>query len=385
MTDNKPTFLNKLVDEYTSPLSVTSFYHLQKDPNISGKLYEILGVGKEHFTNIAIETLDILEREETIKADWLDFKWKLSAFYTIQDVFDVPLYNLKDEKSLFHQLYFYYESKYLLTETIMCGLNGFTASIGLLLRLFLEFNILQTYFYRKLRESQDYCVLENYFKNCFNPSWNTILSNSMPSDNFCKPIKKRLDVHLKGLSQSSAHPYQPVYSPKHSGSFLPKQTLERAFFFHRISMILEPVLWLYFVNFPMLLHPVDVQRKFGFNSPVGLFIDKQAGEIIKRSIPEKDYKHFLDYSMKTDEYRSLTEFYSSRKDMSEDDIIATWNEKSDGPLKSIRHGHCIQMVKMRGLKEIMALKLREELSHSIDKISEMLNYDKWKDYYRKVK
>ncbi len=338
------------------------------------------------FTNISIETLNILEGEKAFKAGWLDFKWKLSAFYTVQDVFDAPLYKLQDEKSLFHQWYFYYESKYLLIETIMCGLNGFTtASIDLLLRLFLEFNILQTYFYRKLKESQDYGLLENYFKNCFNPSWNTLLNQSMPPDNFCKPIKKRLDIHLKGLSESSAHPYQPVHSPKHSGSFLPEQTLERAFFFHQISMILEPVLWLYYVNFPMLLHPVDIQRKFGFNAPVGLFIDEQGGEIIKRSFSANDYKYFLDYSVKTNDYRDLMGFYTSKNDMTEEEIIATWNEKEDGSLKSIKHGHCIWMAKMRALKEGMALKLMKELPRSIDKIPDLLNYDSWKDYYKKVK
>lgn len=144
-------------------------------------------------------------------------------------------------------------------------------------------------------------------------------------------------------------------------------------------------MWLYYVNFPMLLHPVDIQRKFGFNAPVGLFIDEQGGEIIKRSFSANDYKYFLDYSVKTNDYRDLMGFYTSKNDMTEEEIIATWNEKEDGSLKSIKHGHCIWMAKMRALKEGMALKLMKELPRSIDKIPDLLNYDSWKDYYKKVK
>ena len=251
----------------------------------------------------------------------------------------------------------------------------------------MEFNLIQNYYYRNINNTRSYKMLENYYLKAINPNWNTIINKCMETNDFTKPIKKRLQMHLQGLSESSSHPYHPMLSPKLLGSFLPEPTVERIFFYAEIAMILEPILWLYYVNFPMLLSPVNIEAKYGFNLPLGLFIDEHGGQIIKRSLSDEDYNHFFKYSEEQEIVKSLMAFYNGRETLSEEAILKTWDTAKEGPLRNIIDGHCKQIAKMRILREAMSL--RREASKVSDTIAEKIirsfSYDKWRKSYKKWK
>jgi hypothetical protein len=395
MNDDKDSekhspFEEQLFEKAVEPFTMTSTYIFLKDVTSiksPGSLPFLLGIDKRAFSNRENDVLKLLEDEKHADTEkYVDFKWKILAFLTIQDIFDAPLFKGDDLKSLFQQWYFYYESKYVLTEMVLCGLNGFHGSMGLLLRLFLEFNIIQNYYYRNINDIQSYRILENYFSRTISPNWNTIINKCMEKNDFTKPIKRRLQLHLQGLSESSNHPYHPMFSPKLSGSFIPEPTLERLFFYCHIAMILEPILWLYYTNFPMLFHPVNIEAKFGFNGPVGLFIDEQGGQIIKRSLSNEDYNHFGEYSKNQEAVRSLMEFYNGRETLTEEEIHNTWDKEKE-PLKNIIEGHGKQMATMRGLRESMSFRTESSKLSDMqaERILNLFSYDKWRNAYKKWK
>ena len=108
----------------------------------------LLGLQSEHLSSNATRVLNLLEsddsKSETITFD--DFKWKVLAYLTIQDIFDLPLFKVESKETMekrFGQWYFYYEGKFALIELILCGLNGFYVANHALLRPFAEFNLLQ--------------------------------------------------------------------------------------------------------------------------------------------------------------------------------------------------------------------------------------------------
>src|SRR5690348_16740942 len=59
-------------------------------------LIDSLGINSELLSPIAQETLTALEskaqEEDTAQWAWTDFRWKLTAFLYLQDIFDAPLY-----------------------------------------------------------------------------------------------------------------------------------------------------------------------------------------------------------------------------------------------------------------------------------------------------
>ncbi len=386
---NKVPFIETLISKaykrsfstiYKVPKSIDSY----KQPY---NLLEILGLNEKLLSDTANKTLNVFEnnKDEKSISTYNNFKWKATAFTHIQDIFDSPLYKTGEVLNVFHIWYFYYESKYVLIESILSGLNGFYLASNALLRLFLEFSLLQNYYYRIVSNEISYQALELYFKNRHHPNWNTVINKCVENDKFTKPIKVRLDLHLKALSESSVHPYHPDSSPKQFGSFLPEPSLEGIYFWQTTRLILDAVLWLYYVNFPMLFHPVNVVKKFGFNAPVGLFIDDLGAYVIKKSLSSNDYKYFRNYSKEQQGVKDLFDFYNSRNDMNNEEILKTWDSKEDGPIKNISEGHCKQMVKLRGLKEGIALKrvkYDQEEAMNNDEILQIFNYEKWKEIYR---
>jgi len=303
-------------------------------------------------------TLQFLENADEYESyvDWVDFKWKLSAFIEIQDIFDAPLYN-HDFLNGFCIWYFYFESKYLLTEAILCGLNGLYCGCHSLLRLLVEFNTLQNYYYRIASITASYELLERYFKSHAHPSWGTILKGALPADSFSRPIRLRLQSHLKALSEIHSHPYHPDHSPRQHTIALCKPSLEGIFFWEGIRLLLDAVLWVYYVNFPMVFHPRNTLKKFGFNGPVGLFIDEIGAYIVRKSLKEDDYESFLLYSSSHDTVKDLMKWYASRSNLTDEEIIGTWNKAEYGSEpKSVLEGYVIQMGRLRAIREAMALK-----------------------------
>ena len=392
--EEKPTsFLGDLVSKACRPTFVTATYEYVSDVaqyTSPRDLLEIIGVEKNLLSKTAAETVDILEtqekrnRESSLSYD--DFKWKLTAFAHIQDIFDCPLYPDGGILNVYHLWYFYYESKYILIESLLCGLNGFCLASNVLLRLFLEFSVLQNYYYRITRDQQSYGPLEKYFRSRVHPGWNSIVNGALPKDSFTKPIKFRLDMHHKALSESCTHAYHPDLSPKQRGTFMPEPSLESIYFWYTTKLAVEAVLWAYYANFPMLFHPVNRLRKFGFTGPVGLFIDALGGHVIKKSLSNAEYSDFLEYAGKQDQVVSLLDYYNSLRKLSDDEILKTWPSKENGPIENIHEGFCKQMAMLRATSEFMALKpVTEEMeSNQVKKVLGVFSYEKWKHIYKHV-
>ena len=201
--------------------------------------------------------------------------------------------------------------------------------------------------------------LERYYIKGVNPNWNTVINGALPGDIFAKPIKKRIQLHLKSLSETCTHPYHPSFSVKRTGSSLPGPTLERIFSYTWISLTLAPVLWLYYTNFPMLFHGVDIEVRFGFNGPVGIFVEEQTTKIIRKALGN-DYDSFYQYSNSQQKVKDLLDWYNGRNALNDSQILKTWNPEQDGSISNINEGHGKQIAKMRALREAMVFQSSED-------------------------
>jgi hypothetical protein len=143
------SFFNDLIVKAAEPTVVTATFRVDSDPaslKQPDALLDILGIDEDVLSDTARRTLyafeDDEERDRYITR-WSDFKWKVTAFVQIQDIFDAPIMT-GSYLNAFHLWYFYFESKHLLDEAIVCGFNGLYAASNALMRLFMEFNILQS-------------------------------------------------------------------------------------------------------------------------------------------------------------------------------------------------------------------------------------------------
>lgn len=127
------------------------------------------------------------------------------------------------------------------------------------------------------------------------------------------------------------------------------------FFWQQTSFVLQAVLWMYYVNFPLLFHPVDVLRKFGFNGPVGVVVDEQCAAFVEQSLGA-DYEIFRQYARQQSEVADILGWVADHPDMTDVEICAGWNAKEDGEFPGIIPGYCARMAKLRALRVAMAVR-----------------------------
>src|SRR6202008_652399 len=87
---------------------------------------------------------------------------------------------------------------------------------------------------------------------------------------------------------------------------------------------------------------------------VGLLVDNHASAIIKRALGAEDTKAFQDYSGSRDHVASILEFFNAQRDLTDDEILGTWNP-TDGPApESVIAGYVQTVARLRVLREMMA-------------------------------
>lgn len=267
----------------TKQLAVFVQYFTDDAPQAPQPLFNLLMLPKEVLNAEGAELLRYLEeqRENASEAFTFErFKWKIAAFLCLQDVMHSPYYPDMLNKHLLQYKYFYYESKYILTESIVAGLNG-------------------------------------------------------------------LHVANKQLL------YGPDDSPKMAGVFSPNVSFESMYWIHA-SIVLDQVLWMYFVNFPMLFRPVNVLKKFGFNWPSGIFVNASTTSIIKKAITVDDFAAFESYALQNEIIRMNMDFYNSQKDLTEQEIWATYSKERE-PSESMEACYVKQLAELRGMMEAAAI------------------------------
>jgi hypothetical protein len=377
--------LRKLLAEVDKPRRFEVTYQVLRDPESLSLPYDLLasiGVPKESLSNTAQATLEAIEELGSREKDsvWQAFRWKLIAFLHVQDIFDATFHQTGDLYALvlFQQYYFYFESRLILAESILSGLNGLYVASHALLRPFLEFTLLQNYYYRLVNKMGTYAAIQDYLAKGRHPSWGTVQAKALPDDSFCRPIRFRLQAHLAGLSKSTLHPYHPDFSPLQHRLSVHGHSLEGIYFWHLTQVILEAALWVYYVNFPLLFHPVDILRKFGYRSPVGVVVDRDTSEIVKRSLQPSDYDAFYAYSLRQAAPTSVLNWVASRPDLTDEDIRATWDAEEYGALSDLLAGYCVQMARLRALRMAMAFRESQRKDMPEELFRHLQNLHGWK-------
>lgn len=369
--------------------------HYMSDTEMqSPSLAELLGIDETELTVNGKRVLQFLETEksESTTFNFEDFKWKVHAFLSIQDLLFPQIFDETHWDVILQIRYFYYESKYVLTESIHSSLNGMHVGNNHLLRLFIEFNLLQVYYIKKGIKERSYNSFTEYFKTGVKPGSNSLIRDALPDDEFCKPIKKRIQWDLNRLSNRFSHAYTQANSPKAIGIAIPHTSIDSVYFYVQVSTVLDSVLWMYYVNFPMLFSPVDIIKKFGFSPPSGVFSSLSTAAIIKKSLIESDYSLFREYALKNEIVSGHMDWYNSLPDLTEEQIWETATEKR-GPNDSITMYHVKQLATFRAQCEMLVEVIRGRLQaengkpeNDIDPdiVASYMNFNKWREIYGKL-
>ncbi len=357
---------------------------------LSISLIELLQLNESRLSKEALTVTEILENDEAFGChkEYNEFKWMILAYTNLQDAFPTAIYGDADDKIIFARNYFYYEALSILREFIYCGLNNMTTSARHLVRTFVEFNLRQVYFLERCKREQSYSSMKQYLAKGIAPSNQSMIDYIFPSNTFFKPIKKSIQMILKGLSQSSSHAFDPVHSVRVNGKLRHEYSIDSMLFWLTMYSSFSSVLWPYYLTFPTLLKPRDVIRKFGYNYIPGLFVTEEQHLAIKKTFKDDELLIFTRANPISEELQNLDEVYGSFPDLSDDEIKQTWTEGGTYP-ESFLVGYAQLIAKMRVMSEMLASKFTVDNVGDLNKsiktdLSLLTRYSFWRDNYKKM-
>lgn len=388
-------FLQRLAYKKDNPsFGIYAYRHLSGGDDLySVSLANLLMIDASLLTEDGKEALSYMEslcelREQSFSFE--RFKWKVTAFLAVQDLLSTPVFHDTTNAAILQLKYFYYESKYILTEVIVSSLNGLHIANKQLMRNFLEFNLLQCYFINRIKKEYSFQSFNEFLKTKINPGVTRLLRDAVPGDEFCKPIKKRIQIEANNLSNRYSHAYNQNESPKHDGIFHPGLSIESIYFYVHVTATLDVVLWMYYVNFPMLFKPVDIVRKFGF-SPPALFVTPDVTAIIRKTMAKEDFEIFENYAANTEEVKSNLSWYDSLSNLSEEEIWQQWDKpREDGDTIEACFARMIATVRAYSQLIVETEKMKDERSDGMEDIENSVaeiytNFSKWRKAYKFVK
>ena len=148
------------------------------------------------------------------------------------------------------------------------------------------------------------------------------------------------------------------------------------FCIHMYNITLTNILHLYVCQYPMVLFPIDLIRKWGCKMPVGVFVDECSGAIIQQALGEKSTLKLRTVLFDDKEVSEKLEHVNQFGGLTDEAIWKTWEESQTKPPGSERPSDLLvlaaqQKVQIRSMgwafDYIPKRRLAEELSDEEEK------------------
>lgn len=294
----------------------------------SFSLTKVLSVENSELTGFGRLLVDFLDREtESSKRSYLDLVWRVMAWLEFQDLMDLEL-EVKDSMNMLNYHYCYFEATRTLIESLHAGINGYFHAAVALLRPFIELAVLEVYFRKRKEIDTSYKSFRRWFsgkKGQFQFK-NTVDQIFSPED------KKRFSAVRQRILGAYRGTSKYVHKPRFDESFVyirktntVEPSLEAIYYWIIFtSIVLQSVLWLYVLKYPMSLFPVDIVQKFAYNWPVGVFSDRCNALILERALGKEDFDAFKKDLGDNARVKGLLNWYDEFPDKTHNKIETSW-------------------------------------------------------------
>lgn len=276
------------------------------------------------------KTLERLEScAEPLQRFYRDVCWQGQALLEFQDMQEMPF----PKRGRFMNLaYLYCESVNTLRQVVISGLNGQVQTSLAGLRSSLEAMVYQYWWRRKLFGADDYEPFYNWLlgKERKGPTFALVIAETL--NDLEHPPRAVIFDELKSA-------YAALCSYAHKalldeaiinirGGNAPQASDEETLYWlsllHATQRCMVDVVVL---SSPLAVFPVNVYRKFGFNPPLGVFMDEFGAYPIEKALGDAAYKAYREHLKKVEPVRSPMEWYESNPDLTDEQVLASWHEE----------------------------------------------------------
>lgn len=303
---------------------------LKPKPNLS--ISEVWNIESHELSEHAMNVLKLLEGPESNhKTAYDHLVWNSQALLEFQDLQPVIL---PKSGPFLHANFLFFQSLEALRQAILTGLNGQTYASFAILRSALE-NFIFHYWWRSLNMNEPtfekyYCWLENRPQAFRIPPFARVMEQTLPP----------LDLPVGAVDLPTLKSvYVQLCSYAHKPLLAEALTTIRGGNVRGIS-VAEIEYWLDLMNrtqrvlvdvaigsAPQALFPIEVHRKFGFNTPVGGFFDNSNFIPLLQALGKNVMNTYRTHFENKEPPAESLRWAQSHRDLSDDEILATW----DGP------------------------------------------------------
>jgi hypothetical protein len=305
---------------------------LKPKPNLS--ISEVWNIESHELSEHAANVVKLLEApESTINPPYEHLVWNSQAILEFQDLQPVIL---PKSGPFLHANFLFFQSLEALRQAVLTGLNGQTYASFAILRSALE-NFIFHYWWRSLNMNEP--TFEKYY------SWLENRSQTFRIPTFARVMEETLAVLDLPAGSIDLPTLKSVYaqlcSYAHKPLLAEALTTIRGGNVRGIS-VTEIEYWLDLMNrtqrvlvdiaigyAPQALFPIEVHRKFGFNTPVGGFFDNSNFIPLLQALGEEVMNTYRTHFEAKEPPAQSLQWAESHRDLSDDEILATWNGPSE--------------------------------------------------------
>jgi hypothetical protein len=221
----------------------------------------------------------------------------------------------------------YMQATLALGDGLAAGLAGHPRPALAMLRPFIESAIAEVYIHgdgegRRLWRYLDYLAGTGH-----RPRYRQMLDAIFQESRFASlaSLRDLVDTLYGGIS-TSAHVQTPdeALLSMRDGNQAVATYPELVFWLGSLGLVVHRMLTLLVLRFPMTLFPVDIERRFAYNPPVGLYSDKVVSASVREGLGVRHADALASFLRNDEEIGGLLEWFESRPELTDEQIDADW-------------------------------------------------------------
>jgi|GEM_PF-2523249 len=303
-------------------------YRTRAEENLN--LCTVWEISERELALLGQESLSILQSDKILSRQSKHVAWGCQAIVEYQDLQSIQLPN---KGSFLNINYLFFQGINILRESIIAGLNGLYHTSLASLRSALEHFVFDIWWKIRLNNSDDF----REFYDWLSGKKQTVTFTQALADIF-----KVLNLPTQSCTFSDCRKiYKCLCSYSHKplidesimilkGSNMPviSNTILK-YWIELLELTLAPILDISIAYKPQSLFPCCVYKKFGFNSPVGVFFDQSNFIPLREWLGSKCTNSYIIHYRGQKHLNELINWYNNHKDMTDKEILKSWDDANN--------------------------------------------------------
>ncbi|MBU1208856.1 MAG: hypothetical protein KKH04_18340 [Proteobacteria bacterium] len=293
-------------------------------------LRDIWNIGPGELSDEGSRALEIIDSGKLKDIDLRNVAvWTSFAIQEFQDLQAMPL---PKSGKFFNVNYMFFESLSALRESILTGLNGQLHASFAVLRSSCELLTFHYWWKDHLQFADSYDPFYDWlFGSQKGPRFSKVIDDTFRKIDL-PPLCTNKETFLSVYGKLCSYAHKPLITEAITtmrGGNIPVVSHELLYFWlDLLERAQRAMLDLAICRSPQALFPVDLNRKFGFNPPIGVLFDKYSFISVERALgPEALNSYRAHFQCRTPP-RDILDWYESQPDITAEQILASWSDET---------------------------------------------------------